>query len=168
MKGKFYIDGKDAYSVYGLFVANNGYNGLISFPGFKELDENVWPEYDGVEVDLSSPVLNAMEFSITFYCCDYFKTADFISLISDGAFHEYNFVEAGCVRRLRLVSNPGKKYTGISKRFPCPSPMISRWKDILMQSRYLTVEYLLKKAMRLMGNHYPITGFSYWTVPIRK
>lgn len=41
MKGKFYIDGKDAYSVYGLFVANNGYNGLISFPGFKELDENV-------------------------------------------------------------------------------------------------------------------------------
>lgn len=109
MKGKFYIDGKDAYSVYGLFVANNGYNGLISFPGFKELDENVWPEYDGVEVDLSSPVLNAMEFSITFYCCDYFKTADFISLISDGAFHEYNFVEAGCVRRLRLVSNPGKK-----------------------------------------------------------
>ena len=43
MKGKFYIDGKDAYSVHGLFVANNGYNGLISFPGFKELDEMYGP-----------------------------------------------------------------------------------------------------------------------------
>ena len=109
MKGKFYIDGKDAFVAYGLFVANNGYNGLIAFPSFKELDENNWPEQDGTEVDLSSPVLNALEFSINFYSCDYFKTMDFISLISDGSYHEYNFVEAGCTRKLRLVSNPSKK-----------------------------------------------------------
>lgn len=109
MKGKFYIDGKDAFAEYGLFVADNGYNGLIAYPSFKELDYNIWPEYDGVEVDLSSPVLNALEFSINFYCCDYFKTMDFIALLSDGSYHEYNFVEIGCVRRLRLVSNPSKK-----------------------------------------------------------
>lgn len=109
MKGKFYIDGKDAFIAYGLFVANNGYNGLIAFPSFKDLTENVWPEDDGAEVDLSSPVLNALEFSINFYSCDYFKTMDFIALISDGSYHEYNFVEAGCTRKLRLVSNPSKK-----------------------------------------------------------
>lgn len=109
MKGKFYIDGKDAYLAFGLFVANNGYNGLIAFPGFKELVENVWPEEDGAEVDLSSPVLGALEFSINFYCCDYFKTMEFLALISDGSYHEYNFAEIGCIRRLRLVSNPSKK-----------------------------------------------------------
>lgn len=109
MKGKFYIDGKDAYLAYGLFVANNGYNGLISFPSFKTLDENVWPEEDGTEIDLSSPVFNAQELSINFYCCDYFKAMDFIALVSDGSFHEYNFVEVGCIRRLRLISEPSKK-----------------------------------------------------------
>lgn len=109
MKGKFYIDEKDAYLAYGLFVANNGYNGLIAFPGFKDLDENDWSEEDGIEVDLSSPVLNTREFSINFYCCDYFKALDFIALVSDGSFHTYNFIEAGCSRRLRLVSEPSKK-----------------------------------------------------------
>lgn len=109
MKGKFYIDGKDAYLAFGLFVANNGCNGLIAFAGFKELVENVWPEEDGAEVDLSSPVLGALEFSINFYCCDYFKTMEFLALISDGSYHEYNFAEIGCTRRLRLVSNPSKK-----------------------------------------------------------
>lgn len=109
MKGKFYIDEKDAYLAYGLFVANNGYNGLIAFPGFKDLDENEWSEEDGTEVDLSSPVLNTREFSINFYCCDYFKAMDFIALISDGSFHTYNFAEVGCSRCLRLVSEPSKK-----------------------------------------------------------
>lgn len=109
MKGKFYIDGKDAFVTYGLFVANNGYNGLISFPAFKTIDTEDWAEDDGIEADLTAPVLNTREFSINFYCKDYWQTMDFIALLSDLSYHEFNFVEVGCIRKLRLVSNTQKK-----------------------------------------------------------
>lgn len=109
MKGKFYIDGKDAFTTYGLFVANGGYTGLISFPSFKDLETNDWKEEDGIEVDLTTPALNTRDFSINFYCKDYYKTIDFIALISDLSYHEFNFAEAGCIRKLRLVSDQKKK-----------------------------------------------------------
>lgn len=117
MKGQLYIDGKDAYTVYGLFVANNGYTGLIAFPAFKEIDCNDYPEEDGVEADLSSPVLNTREFPINFYCKDYWRAMDFIALISDLSYHEFNFVEAGCSRKLRLVSNSQKKIFKVMESF---------------------------------------------------
>lgn len=109
MKAKFYIDGKDAFTTYGLFVADGGYNGLISFPIFKEFETNDWEETDGIEADLTSPVLNTRDFSINFYCKDYYKTIDFIALISDLSYHEFNFAEVGCIRKLRLVSDQKKK-----------------------------------------------------------
>ena len=92
--GRFYIDGKDAYAAYGVFVANNGYTGLISFPPYKELDKNDFEEENGIDVDLTSPAFSVREFAITFYSKDYWKTVDFIALISDGSYHEYNFAEA--------------------------------------------------------------------------
>lgn len=109
MKGKFYIDGKDAFTTYGLFVADGGYNGLISFPAFKEFEINDWEEEDGIEADLMSPVLKSHEFSIDFYCKNYLAAIDFIAFISDLSYHEYDFLEMGCTRRLRLVSSPKKK-----------------------------------------------------------
>ena len=56
--GRFYIDGKDAYAAYGVFVANNGYTGLISFPPYKELDKNDFEEENGIDVDLTSPAFS--------------------------------------------------------------------------------------------------------------
>lgn len=115
--GRFYIDGKDAYAAYGVFVANNGYTGLISFPPYKELDKNDFEEENGIDVDLTSPAFSVREFAITFYSKDYWKTVDFIALISDGSYHEYNFAEAGCRLRLRLLSSPQKKIFKVMENF---------------------------------------------------
>jgi hypothetical protein len=114
MKGKFYIDGTDAYERYGIFVANDGYIGLISYPAFKSLDSNSWPEENGCETDLTNPVLNYSEISLNFYAKDYYKAMDFIVLISDKSYHDYRFEEVGVTKSLRLVSEVNKKlYTSM-------------------------------------------------------
>lgn len=109
MKGKFYIDGEDAFDKFGVFVAENGYTSLISYPAFKDLDTNNWPEENGIEVDLTDAVLDYQEFQLSFFGTDYWRTIDFIALISDKAYHEYDFREIGRKTRLRLVSSPKKE-----------------------------------------------------------
>ena len=37
MKGKLYIDGKDAFEEYGVFVERWGYKALIQMPNFKSI-----------------------------------------------------------------------------------------------------------------------------------
>ena len=109
MEGELYIDGKDAFTSYGIFVANNGYTAIISFPAFKDLDSNSWPEENGCEADLTEPVMKYNEISLNFYSTDYFKALDFIVLVSDKSYHEFRFVEAGVTKDLRLVSEANKK-----------------------------------------------------------
>lgn len=109
MVGKFLIDGEDAFVLYGVFVKQGGFNGILSFPAFKKLDENEWAEEDGSEVDTSDAVLDKHTFDISFNCTDYWKLLNFVSLISDGSYHEYEFKEAGCKKRMRLTDNPNKK-----------------------------------------------------------
>lgn len=108
MKGKFYIDGEDAFEKYGVFVAENGYTSLIAYPAFKDLDKNDWPEENGIEVDLTDTVFDYREFQMSFFSTDYWKTIDFIALISDKAYHEYDFREISRALKLRLVSSPKK------------------------------------------------------------
>ena len=35
MSGRFYIDGKDAFTEYGIYVQEGGYNELVAFPPLK-------------------------------------------------------------------------------------------------------------------------------------
>lgn len=109
MKGKLLIDGNDAFLLYGVFIKQGGFNGVLSFPAFKKLEENEWAEEDGSDVDTSEAVLNKHTFDIAFHCTDYWKLLNFISVISDGSYHEYEFMEAGCSKKLRLTDNPNKK-----------------------------------------------------------
>jgi hypothetical protein len=127
MKGKLYIDGIDAYERYGIFVAKDGYPDLISFPAFKTLDSNSWPEEDGCETDLSDPVLGFSEITLNFYAVDYNKAMDLIVLVSDKSYHTFNFVEVGTVKSLRLVSETNKRIyvnmESFSLTFADDSPM---------------------------------------------
>lgn len=105
MSGKLYIDGLDAYT-YGIFVTEGGYDELVSFPALKKIDVNDWPEEDGVEPDLSEPALDLKEFAINFASHGKTLTENFIALISDKAYHTYDFREIGRMYNLRLVSQP--------------------------------------------------------------
>lgn len=128
MNGCFYIDGINAYTQYGVIVAWEGYKGLLSRAGFKKVDFNDWPELDGIEPDLSDPVLDSREFSLTFGCVDSEKSCDFIDILSDEGYHDFDFREVGYSVKLRLVSQPDKdvfwrleKFTlQFSDDFPLP------------------------------------------------
>lgn len=107
MSGRFYIDGKDAFSEYGIYVQEGGYNELVAFPPLKAVTSNDWQEEDGIEPDLSEPTLNTKEFSLKIILSgkDY-RWGGFIELLSDKAYHDFDFREIGRTRRVRLVSNP--------------------------------------------------------------
>lgn len=107
MSGKFYIDDKDAFTEYGIYVKDSGYNELVAFPPLKSFKYNDWQEEDGIETDLSEPVLNTKEFSmkIVLSGADY-RWGGFIELLSDKAYHVFYFSEIERTYRLRLVSNP--------------------------------------------------------------
>lgn len=107
MSGRFYIDGKDAFTEYGIYVQEGGYNELVAYPPLKAVTSNDWQEEDGIEPDLSEPTLNTKEFSLKIvlsgkdYCW-----GGFIKLLSDKAYHTFDFREIGRSYSLRLVSNP--------------------------------------------------------------
>lgn len=107
MSGRFYIDGKDAFTYYGVYVQEGGYNELVAFPALKPVKSNDWQEEDGIEPDLAEPTLNTKEFSLKIVLSgkDY-RWGGFIELLSDKAYHVFDFREIGRSYRLRLVSNP--------------------------------------------------------------
>lgn len=104
MTGTLIIDGTDVYTAYHISIAQGGYNGLVCMPPLKAINSNDWHEEDGIEPDLSSPVLNSREFTLNLICdgvSDYFDS--FMALITDGAYHTFNFAAIGRTLSLRYV-----------------------------------------------------------------
>ena len=65
MKNNLYIDGTDAFTRFGVFIAEGGHNEVVAFPAFKAPEVSYdWAEYDGIEVDLSDPKLDTKELEI--------------------------------------------------------------------------------------------------------
>lgn len=107
MTGILYIDGLDAYTEFGAYVIEGGYNELIAMPPLKDVDYNDWQEEDGIEADLSNPQLNSREISIQFATPKIMS--GFISLLvllSDESYHEFDCRSIGRKYRLRLLSQP--------------------------------------------------------------
>lgn len=106
MTDRFYIDGKDAYSEYGVFVTEGGYNGVVAYPPLKSVKSNDWQEMDGIEVELSAPKLDTRQFPMDFaFSGKDYRWGDFVQRLSDKAYHTFQFKEIGRTYRLRLVSN---------------------------------------------------------------
>jgi len=106
MIGKLYIDNKDAYSAYGVFITSGGYDELVEFPPLKNIESNDWPEEDGIEADLSQPSYDTKDFQISFASHGKNNVGGFLALLSDKAYHSFDFREIGRVYKLRLVSQP--------------------------------------------------------------
>ncbi|MCC8036700.1 MAG: hypothetical protein LIP02_00965 [Bacteroidales bacterium] len=64
--GSLYVDGYDVYKQFGMYVVSGGWNELVAYPPLKTVNYNDWQEEDGIEADLSAPVLNTREVSIKF------------------------------------------------------------------------------------------------------
>lgn len=111
MSGKLFVDGKDVYKQFGIYVPDGGWSSLIAFPPLKTCEQNDWQEEDGVEIDLSEPVLNSREVSLTFAISNVFsRYNDFIELLSDGSYHVFDCAVIGRRFTLRLVSQSNREY----------------------------------------------------------
>lgn len=104
MTGMLYIDGKDAYLNYGIFITSGGYKELSCFPPLKAVSSIDWGEEDGVDADLSDPKLDTKEVAITFAAHQAMLVGALFELISDKAYHTFDIREMGRVYKLRLTS----------------------------------------------------------------
>lgn len=103
--GKLFVDGYDAMLEYGIFVEKGGYKQVVQMPSFKKLDTTEWEEFDGIEVDLLSPVLDTRQLQIQFCITNIRYAEDFFDDLATGAYHTFYFVELKKTYRLRMVSN---------------------------------------------------------------
>jgi hypothetical protein len=106
MTYKLYIDGTDAFLNYGISVIDGGYNELIEYPPIKTVDYNDWQEEDGIQADLSAPVLDSREFEIKFSVIGkHQRLQKLVEKLIDGAYHDFYFKEAERTYKLRMVSH---------------------------------------------------------------
>lgn len=104
MIGVLYIDGVDVYSAYGVSVSDVAYDDLVCLPELKPIPFNDWHEKNGIEPDLSFPVIAAHDVTIPFHIVgEYGNYTAFIAAISDGSYHSFNFASIGLTKELRLV-----------------------------------------------------------------
>lgn len=111
MTGRLLIDGKDAYTEWGVFVIDQGYNDLVAMPPLKTIDSNDWQEEDGIEADLSAPVLNTADVTIQFaFSGLYNRFDDFVNHLADGAYHTFSCKSIGRTYSLRMTQMPNLTY----------------------------------------------------------
>ena len=105
MKGVLYIDGVDVYTEYGISVSDVAYDDLVCFPSLKDIPFNDWHEKNGIDPDLSAPVINARDITIPFYVSDVHSGySAFIEALTDDSYHTFNFATIGLTKSLRLKS----------------------------------------------------------------
>lgn len=154
MSDRLYIDGKDTYTEFGVLVAEGGYDELVAFPPLKDVTTNDWQEEDGIEPDLSSPVLNTRELTINFVATRGVEGLGAMAdLLSDMAYHTFYHKAMGRKYRLRLVKQPNLKWASVlgitafrfADDFPLdgynylpPVSTISRYADYSLDDRLLT------------------------------
>lgn len=106
MTGRLFIDGKDAFAQYGVFVSEGGCNELVAYPPLKPVKSIDWQEEDGIDADLSAPVPDSREFAMKFALAGrYSRLGAFVELLSGEAYHTFFFKEIGRTYRLRMVSH---------------------------------------------------------------
>lgn len=106
MRGEFTIDGDNSYTNYRVLVEQYGYKGLIAVPQLKGIEVTEWRDEDGIEADLSSPVIGARTVPLQFVFTDINMMGIFFDVITDGTYHEFSFTEIGLTVSLRLQSSP--------------------------------------------------------------
>lgn len=110
MDSLVYIDGIDALATYGLRLGDGSLASLIQWAELKDVYANDWHEEDGVEPDLSNPVLDTRKCTLTFVGnATTTQIDEFVALLSDSAYHVVAN-GAGFSYTLRLVANDSLKW----------------------------------------------------------
>lgn len=103
MSGSFIINGTGSHE-YGCTLREGAARALLCWPSLKNYDYNDWYEIDGIDADLSAPVLAARQFDLPLY----FNSTDgyiaFYNSLMTKAYHTVEVPELAYSKRLRFVS----------------------------------------------------------------
>lgn len=117
LENRLIIDNDDAFSTYGLFVRDNGLAPLIGWPQFKKIAANNWYEENGIEADLTSPVLDGRQVQLQLYAMHDLTPSDLapiLSMLRASVYHTFRVPTLGVKFVLRYVSNGS---VGVNNRF---------------------------------------------------
>jgi len=107
LEGRLLVDGVDVWSAYGGFIVDGANESIVGWASLKEMESNDWHEYDGLEVDLTNPVLDTRSFEVKMAFSGLTKRPNkFLNTLSNGSYHEWYFADLGVTKKLRLVSMP--------------------------------------------------------------
>lgn len=103
MERYFKIDGKSSQQ-YLCTLREGSVKALLAYPPLKAYTSNDWHEEDGIEADLSAPVLDARQFDLPLYfgSLDGYRT--FFAKLSETSYHTVEVPEIGYSKKLRYVS----------------------------------------------------------------
>lgn len=103
MTGRWYIDNTDIYTDYGVGVTENGFNDLFLFPALVTPYSNDWPEQNGIQVNLSNPLLQNKNVGISFASItkDNVNVDNFLSFLTTEGYRELDIRSLGRTFQLR-------------------------------------------------------------------
>lgn len=126
MTGELIIDSADVYTSYGVYVTGGGWNDLVAFPPLKAVKYNDWHEYDGIEADLSDPVLGSKEVKMRMAVTGDYD--GFMEMMFGSAYHTFECAAIGRTFRLRMNGEQNLSSAGtlgtFTLRLMDDSPMI--------------------------------------------
>ena len=82
------IDGVNILTTYSATLLYGSLNSLIEYPDIKPPKKNDWAEYDGIEVDLSNPVLDKRNVTLTFLILED-KIDSFVTFLLAKTYRDY-------------------------------------------------------------------------------
>ena len=108
LTGRIIINGLDAFTNYGLVFQNDGLKSLLQMPQFKKVEVYDWHEEDGLEADLSAPLLDGRQFTLNFGITHPDAESEAQVLLSDLAsqvYHTLHIPWLGRTYTVRYVNN---------------------------------------------------------------
>ena len=97
------------WTEYKAFVTQDGYKSIVQWPSLKKPDSNDWAEEDGIEADLSNPVLDSRSVNLDMAFLSEDGYLGFREALMQTTWHDFIFMEIRRVVRMRLVSESGLK-----------------------------------------------------------
>lgn len=110
------VDGVNILTQYGAVMSEDSIDNIVSYPSLKSPETNDWAEETGIEVDLSSPLLDKKSVEISMLC-NSSSVNDFVDFLRLKTYRIYEFSELGCTYKLRFSGISNFKYTDTKSSF---------------------------------------------------
>ena len=110
--GSLLIDGVDAFTQYGAYLSNGQLAPLLELPKLKTPTSTDWADLDGMEYDLTAPLLDSRTLSLKFHIRTPEGFYSLIEALQTGAYHTFNLPSIGQTYTLRLTQTSNLSVAG--------------------------------------------------------